>query len=166
MTPIPASPEWLIARRDEFLRQISDLESRIKQVKTDFLAANASFARLQAFVNRLPGTAELGDPMLRIKLEVAVHFGFTVHDLEARDRHESVVWARHVAMFLCRQLTRFSLHQIGAAFGGRDHATVSNALQNVRDRLEVEPNRRPDLDLLTATVRAALSQSHSSYPSH
>ena len=34
-------------------------------------------------------------------------------------------------MFLARQLTRLSLDQIGAYFGGRDHSTVLHACRKV-----------------------------------
>jgi chromosomal replication initiator protein len=42
--------------------------------------------------------------------------------------------ARQLAIYLCREMTDLSLSQIGRAFGGRDHATVLNAIRRVEDR--------------------------------
>ena len=44
--------------------------------------------------------------------------------------------ARHMAMFLCRELTSSSLISIGKYFGGRDHSTVIHACKTVEEKLE------------------------------
>ena len=49
-----------------------------------------------------------------------------------------LVNARHVAMFLCRELTSSSLISIGKYFGGRDHSTVIHACKTIEDRLQQE----------------------------
>jgi chromosomal replication initiator protein len=42
--------------------------------------------------------------------------------------------ARQLAIYLCREMTDLSLPQIGRQFGGRDHATVLNAIRRVEQR--------------------------------
>ncbi len=39
--------------------------------------------------------------------------------------------ARHIAMYLCRELTDLSLPKIGQLFGSRDHTTVLHAHRKV-----------------------------------
>ncbi|HET9124329.1 MAG TPA: chromosomal replication initiator protein DnaA [Solirubrobacteraceae bacterium] len=70
-----------------------------------------------------------------IQAAVAAHFGLTVDQLTSASRKATINWARQVAMALVRDLTGASLPTIGRAFGGRNHATVHNALQRVSDRL-------------------------------
>jgi chromosomal replication initiator protein len=55
--------------------------------------------------------------------------------LYGKGRTAVVVAARHVAMFLCRELTQNSLIHIGNHFGKRDHATVIHACKAVGDRM-------------------------------
>ena len=43
-----------------------------------------------------------------------------------------LVTARHIAMYLCRELTDLSLPKIGQQFGGRDATTVINADRKIR----------------------------------
>jgi chromosomal replication initiator protein len=65
----------------------------------------------------------------------AEYFGITEEQLCSADRSESVVIARQMAMYLCRDLTDLSLPQIGARFGGRDHSTVIYAKNKVEELL-------------------------------
>jgi chromosomal replication initiator protein len=58
-----------------------------------------------------------------------------VQELTSSSRRAAINWPRQVAMSLVRDLTDESLPAIGRAFGGRNHATVHNALQRVSDRL-------------------------------
>jgi chromosomal replication initiator protein len=50
-------------------------------------------------------------------------------------RSKDIVWPRHVAIYLARELTPNSLADIGQFFGGRDHATVLHAYNKVADAL-------------------------------
>jgi chromosomal replication initiator protein len=64
-------------------------------------------------------------PSLRdIAYLTARYFGLKLSDLKSPLRRQPLVTARGVAMHLARQLTKLSLQQIGAFFGGRDHTTV------------------------------------------
>jgi chromosomal replication initiator protein len=73
-----------------------------------------------------------------IQAAVAVRFGITVDQLTSSSRRATINWPRQVAMSLVRDLTGESLPAIGRAFGGRNHATVHNALQRVSDRLAAD----------------------------
>ena len=77
-----------------------------------------------------------GSPSIEaIQSAVAARFGITVAHLTSSSRRATINWARQVAMSLAREITGESLPAIGRAFGGRNHATVLNALQRVSDRL-------------------------------
>ena len=54
----------------------------------------------------------------------------TIDQLCSTDRSHSVVEARQIAMYLCRELTDLSLPKIGQAFG-RDHTTVIHANKKI-----------------------------------
>jgi chromosomal replication initiator protein len=64
--------------------------------------------------------------------QTASYFGLTIEDLCGSSRSRVLVTARHIAMYLCRELTDLSLPKIGAQFGGRDHTTVINADRKIR----------------------------------
>ncbi len=62
---------------------------------------------------------------------VAAELGISGQQLRGRGRGPAVVWARHLAMYLARELTDASLPEIGRAFGGRNHTTVLHAVRRV-----------------------------------
>jgi chromosomal replication initiator protein len=64
--------------------------------------------------------------------QTASYFGLSIEDLCGPSRSRLLVTARHIAMYLCRELTDLSLPKIGQQFGGRDHTTVINADRKIR----------------------------------
>lgn len=63
--------------------------------------------------------------------QTAAYFGITIEQLCSADRSRTMVEARQIAMYLCRELTDLSLPKIGEAFGGRDHTTVMYANKKI-----------------------------------
>ncbi len=63
--------------------------------------------------------------------QTAGFFGVSMDDLCGSSRSRSLVMARQIAMYLCRELTDLSLPKIGAHFGGRDHTTVIHANRKI-----------------------------------
>lgn len=69
----------------------------------------------------------------------AQYFSISIKELTGSGRGLGSVRARHIAMFLCRELVGSSLTEIGDAFH-RFHGAVSNAISQVRKRLYSEPS--------------------------
>jgi chromosomal replication initiator protein len=55
-------------------------------------------------------------------------------------------------MALAKDLTRHSLPEIGAAFGGRDHTTVLHACRKIRELRESEQSLREDYSNLLRSL--------------
>jgi chromosomal replication initiator protein len=71
--------------------------------------------------------------------------------LRGKSREHQVAWARQVAMYLLREETSASLHQIGDQLGGRDHTTIMHGCARITKALK-EPRTIQDL----AAIRTAL----------
>ena len=67
---------------------------------------------------------------------VGKHFNYTVKDLRSEKRNKDLTHARHIAMFLMKQLTESSLREIGAFFDRKDHTTVLSAIAKVERLLK------------------------------
>jgi chromosomal replication initiator protein len=70
-----------------------------------------------------------------IQKKVSEHFDVRVADMKSPRRPKIIAHPRQVAMFLCRELTRHSLQEIGDAFGGRNHATVIHAHRQILQKM-------------------------------
>ncbi|MDQ3647641.1 MAG: chromosomal replication initiator protein DnaA [Actinomycetota bacterium] len=83
--------------------------------------------------------------------------GVTRQELRARDRRPVVVWARHLSMYLARELTGASLPDIGRAFGGRNHTTVLHAVRRVERELDRDEATRTAVQGLLVRLGAEQS---------
>jgi chromosomal replication initiator protein len=88
-----------------------------------------------------------------IQAAVAKHYGITVAELTSASRAARVAWPRHVALHLTRELTDESLHDIGSAFGGRNHATVLHACKRVAKALATDQHAHDEIQALGRKLR-------------
>jgi chromosomal replication initiator protein len=80
--------------------------------------------------------------------KTAQKFGLATHDLTGKKRTEQINEARQVAMYLVRELTEFSLPQIGTVFGGRSHTTVLHGINKVIEDMQKNPQFKATVDRL------------------
>src|SRR5258708_7752870 len=71
-------------------------------------------------------------------------------EIRGRSRRQRIAYARQLAMYLMRQITRASYPLIGAFFG-RNHSTVIYACESIRARLPFDAEGRRALDKI-ATI--------------
>jgi len=90
-----------------------------------------------------------------IQRAVCTHFRLSNSELLSKDRHKSVAFARHVAMYLCRQRLGSSYPELGRAFGNRDHTTVISAVR----RVEQLRQRDPQVNAQLAAIEQRLAAS-------
>jgi chromosomal replication initiator protein len=64
-----------------------------------------------------------------IQLAVGKIWGVSIEALQSKSRMREVAIPRQAAMWLCRDLLKLQLTQIGGCFGGRDHSTVIHSLE-------------------------------------
>ncbi|MBN2370585.1 MAG: chromosomal replication initiator protein DnaA [Vicinamibacteria bacterium] len=68
-----------------------------------------------------------------IQKYVADHYKIRISDLKAKNNSNSIAFPRQVAMYLCKNLTRSSLPDIGKSFGGKHHSTVIHSVRKIED---------------------------------
>jgi chromosomal replication initiator protein len=88
----------------------------------------------------------------RIQEATSATLALPLTDLSSAKRGRQVVYARQVAMYLCRELTDLSLPAIGQRFGGRDHTTVLHAHRQMRARILTEEPTRELVDKIMAEL--------------
>ncbi len=92
--------------------------------------------RDREFEQILSHTEDVSKPALTpeaVVKTVADHFKLPVKDITGSRRHQDVVMARQVAMYLCRKLLGSSYPALGRLFGGKDHSTVLYAVKKIKE---------------------------------
>jgi len=119
------------------------------RIDTNIRELEGSLVRVTAFasLNRQPVDLALTEVVLKdlmpthatpaigastIIAQTAGYFNLGIDDLLGTSRSRTLVTARQIAMYLCRELTDLSLPKIGQEFGGRDHTTVMHADRKIR----------------------------------
>ncbi|WP_231839228.1 chromosomal replication initiator protein DnaA [Bdellovibrio bacteriovorus] len=133
-------------------RSIRELEGNLKKVKM--------FSELQG----LPIDHELVKRILAhhetqstISVEeimklVADHFKVRVLDLKSSTRAKPIVVPRQIAMYLIKKFLDKSLVDIGKSFGGKDHTTVMNALERVKNLQAADQDIAKDIEDLEQRI--------------
>jgi chromosomal replication initiator protein len=99
------------------------------------------------------GEGEKIPTVREVQRAVAEHFHISHKRLLDKSHAHDVTLPRHVAMYLCREMTHKSFPVIAQDFGF-DHASVMYACRKVARRMKVDENFRKEIQMLALTVQA------------
>ncbi len=83
---------------------------------------------------------------------VAEHFNLSSQDIRGSKRNSEIVQPRHMAMYLCRNMTNLSLNSIGDALGKRDHSTIMHGIEKVDNDMKQYEDIRRTIDILKKKI--------------
>lgn len=66
---------------------------------------------------------------------VAKHYGVPTDDIMGLSRKAPIVHARHIAIYVTREITKDSWKHIGALFGDRDHTSMMHGYQKISEMM-------------------------------
>jgi chromosomal replication initiator protein len=154
----PEVLEWIASRVTTNIRELYGALTRA----VSYASIRGSEVTLdvtkEALKDILPKAYQHPVTIEMVQAEVARQFGMHVNDLRGNRRTQDVSYARHIAMYLARDLTEASLPQIGARFGGRHHTTVIHGVDKVERQLK--DGHDPQLQDLVALITARLKTVH------
>lgn len=90
-----------------------------------------------------------------IVAQVSNYFNVPLADLKSPTRTRTLTQPRHVAMYLCRELTDLSLPKIAEEFNRRDHTTVMNAVRKVEALMAEKQTIFTQVSELTTIIKNA-----------
>lgn len=103
----------------------------------------------------IPETAGTRVTIELILNTVASTLAVSVAEIKGDKRTRNIVQARHVAMYLARELTDASLPKIGERIGGRDHTTVLHAVDKVGRLMHEDREMYNLIQHLTMKIKSA-----------
>jgi chromosomal replication initiator protein len=84
---------------------------------------------------------------------VSAYTGIKVVDMKGARRTQDIVRARHMAWWLCRDMTERSYPQIAQKFGGRDHTTCIAGKRRIDKQRETDAKLVGDLEAIIKILR-------------
>lgn len=139
----------------KFEHNIRELEGALVRV-----AAFASLSGQRADValaeraleDLIPDSGQEIPPSLILE-ETAAYFGLEPKDLLSKSRSRPLTTARHVAMYLLRELTGLSLIKVGELFN-RDHTTVLHGIRKIEALMPARGSTYRQVQELTKKLRS------------
>ena len=150
----PEALEWIAQKVTTNIRELYGARTRV----VGFASIRGTDVTLEitkeALKDIVPKAYQHPVTIEMVQGEVARQFGMHVNDLRGNRRTQDVAYARHIAMYLSRELTEASLPQIGTRFGGRHHTTVMHGIEKI-DR-QLKDGHDTQLQDLVALIGARL----------
>ena len=150
----PITEEVLDFIATHFNKDVRELEGSLKRLlffklisDQDVKEIDLSVA-LEAFKDSYQQPTKMKDLTVSgIKRTVADYYNLSIAQLNSKSRTSNLIVARHIAMYLVRDLIKdISYIQIGQEFGGRDHSTVMKACDKVQTKLKKDINYKQAID--------------------
>jgi chromosomal replication initiator protein len=88
-----------------------------------------------------------------IQRVIAEEFHLSPNDLKGKKRNQSIVYPRHLAMYILRELLDYTTTEIGQEFGGRDHTTVMHSCQKIEERIKSDPSMDSTIQSLIRAIK-------------
>jgi chromosomal replication initiator protein len=154
------------------------MQALAERTSSNIRALEGAFIRIVAFASLSESeiTAELVERVLtslyrseapprfvhkpsaeQIQHETAAILGLQASDLFSSRRSRPVVYARQIAMYLCRELGGFSFPEIARHFQRRDHTTALHAYRKMKAQLLTDQATR---SLVTSITDALHTDTH------
>lgn len=149
---------------DEILKFIAE------NIRSHVRAMEGALNRVVTFVDLngdIPLTLDIAQHLLKDSIEeektikdltvdeimraVAQFYGVKMEEILSKERTQTLVTPRQVAMFLSCKLTTRSLVEIGRSFG-KTHATVYHGAQTIQKRIDVEDELRKTVENITSQL--------------
>ena len=145
---------------ENFDQNVRDLEGALRRFisycvsfNIDFNYDNAVLA-LDAIISTNKNTSNSGTKLHieKIKEIIASYFNINVKELSGPSRKQEYVYARQLTVYILKTKYNQTLTAIGAALGGRDHATISHAFDKISESIKTDSNIKEDVGNLISNL--------------
>ena len=106
----------------------------------------------RAISDVLSGNEPVNITVDRILAAVSRRYGISTEDIKAKKRSADIVNARHICIYLIRQLTDISFNSIGEFFS-RDHATIISAFKKVESNVSTSQSFAKEIEELMSELK-------------
>jgi len=148
-------------RRAILQRKLEENDATLDGTIIDFIATNmtSNIRELEGCLVKLLATASLNDKVIDlptaknilrdivsertqnvtielVEKAICEYFNISANDIKGKSRKKEIAFARQMAMYSAKKLTKSSFKTIGLHFGGRDHSTVIHAVNAIEKNSE------------------------------
>ena len=83
---------------------------------------------------------------------VSEHYEISPSDILSSKKSKNIAFPRQICMYLCRNLTEFSLEDIGKSLGNRDHTTILYGIQKIEKDVKTDRSLQNTIEVLIKKI--------------
>ena len=141
---------------NKILSNIRQLEGALTKLNAYITLTNqkeVDFALAQQILKDFITIEEKEVSIQTIQKKTADFFDLKPGMLLSPKRTKNIVTARHIAMYLAREFTDYSLPMIGDLFGGKDHTTVLHSYNKIKKQLKTDKKLKLNIDRIINKIK-------------
>ena len=151
--------EVLFLLADKFKNSIRDLEGALNRLLFYTNMNHADHIDLSIAIEALQSLIDVGDSKSKVSVQkilnvVASYYNLSVSQITGKIKTGQIVNARHVSIYLIRNILDIPLKQIGEVFSNRDHTTIMHSLNKVEEMLKTDRQTKIVIEELKKRIDA------------
>lgn len=134
------------------IRELKSAVTKVIYQMTFFNQPNLTLDEVRTLLeNHFSGGPSKRLSIADIQKEVETFYKVSHADLVGKKRNRNIIYARQIAIYLCRQLLDLPFDSIGKKFN-RDHSTVMYSVANVEEKMKENRELREELETLRQLI--------------
>jgi len=86
---------------------------------------------------------------------VAKDLNIKPSEIRSKGRSKNIVYARRIAIYICRELTQNTMPQLAQYFGMKDHTAISHTIKKINNLIKDDEDFRVKIEELTNKITAS-----------
>ncbi len=135
---------------------IRDLESALTKITgyAEFFDSPITLEVAQEQLQDFYSGPKVGNISVQnIMKTVAANYQISVEEMKSSKRQQKFVNPRHIALYICHELTEYTYTELGNEFGGRDHSSIMHAVEKVAEKVKTDTNFSKTINFLIKEVK-------------
>lgn len=148
-------PDVLSYIADNLKSNVRQLEGAVKRIGAQNMLTGSDITvdlAIKCISDMLTGSEPVSVTVDKVIDAVASHYCVSADDIKSKKRTSNIASARHVAIYLIRNMTTMSLPAIGRVFS-RDHSTIMNSLDTVESKIKSNPETEKEIKELIRIIK-------------
>ena len=144
--------DYMAERLNNNIRQIEGVLKKIEAINS-LSGEEVTKTLIDDVISKVdPGNIPNDVMVERIIAAVSKKYGVPTEDIKSKKRTDSISKARHLSIYIIKNLTGLTLKEIGSIFG-RDHSTVSSSIEKILINIKTVKNYESELNKLISDIK-------------
>ena len=152
---ITISAELVAYMAERLQHDIRQIEGALKKLKAyALIGTDITKESIDEVITSIdPGNIPTDALVEKIIGAVAKYYGTNAEDIKSKKKNDTVANARHIAVYIIRQLTDLPFKKIGEIVG-RDHSTIMSSINKVEINIKTKKNTDSDIKRIIKEIKS------------